>query len=936
MEKVRCPSRYSKDFKRLFHSVRSSTSTNPIIEADRTEISNKGFRKNGFRNKVPCRNEDIKRDIGKNGVSFDHVSNSKTQRYQSPSLQSEKIERLSKTHKISPNKSFQSKKFFAGKRFYGKAGLSPSIFSYPHKRVSPKVFESVLQRKGSVYDLSPFRSIYGPNNVRQGIKLGSRAVTKARFKDYYISGRLFDSQPKSRCVKKSSGFGGRFVVVPRVADQSSEIYTLASKRNRVFGDHMESHRKRNVDLLRETKTIKEKDHSSSKQADLDLERIQIHPGQPELCVFRSAGGSFALSTHTEVQSKASCEVSGQKSTSEHTGRKGTEVVDAVGTPEVANFSKNSGLSPGHGCFRFGLGSADRRLIEVGALDPSSKTLAYKSKGNVCSANGHPGEFRKPNEQGSAGPKRQSNGSILHSKSGRHQILESFSDDGIVVEDGLRSRHSIDSSIHTGNVQHDSGLSVTGEIASRLALIECDNEKNVQNMGYSCDRSVRIGSISGGSELCHSVDARSKSRICKCVQPKLGLPTGMGVSTADTSASSSSAFKQGERNFHLNCPQLGESLLETRLAQSCPGTTHSNSGLTSTPNGPDNRKSTAKCASVKFAGLEDSGWIDQVSNWTEDDVRLLQSAWRPSTLKTYNAPWNNWRKWAKSNSISVNDPSPQKLAAYLGYLHRIRKLSYNSILVNKSVITTFSNPNRTSVLGSHPVVQQMLKAIALTSPVRITKRKIWDIDILIKWLKNNPPRQDSLFQVSRFVAVLLLLASGRRIHDLSLLSIDDDHFTVCSQYIIFWPLFGSKTDKFTSRQSGWKVLNLQNDSLNLYFWIKRLIVLSQHRRGSRKELTCLFISTRGQVRPASKTVMAGWVKSVVQEAGITASPGSIRSAVGSKRMTSNVPIEDILACGNWKNKKNFFKYYLKEIEKAPVDPESSDTSNTLKCFVPVKN
>nr|CAI5822433.1 unnamed protein product [Callosobruchus analis] len=197
---------------------------------------------------------------------------------------------------------------------------------------------------------------------------------------------------------------------------------------------------------------------------------------------------------------------------------------------------------------------------------------------------------------------------------------------------------------------------------------------------------------------------------------------------------------------------------------------------------DHRKCTAKCAHVKFAGLEDLGWIGQVSNWTDDDVRLLQSAWRPSSLKTYNAPWKNWRKWAKANNISVRDPSPQELASYLGYLHRIRKLSYSSILVNKS-------PDRGSMLRSHPIVHQTLKAIALTSPVKDREKLIWDIDVSIKWLKDNLPRQDSLFQISRFVAVLLLLVSGRRIHDLSLLSIDSDHYSSCSEYIIFWPLFG---------------------------------------------------------------------------------------------------------------------------------------------------
>nr|CAI5822432.1 unnamed protein product [Callosobruchus analis] len=81
-----------------------------------------------------------------------------------------------------------------------------------------------------------------------------------------------------------------------------------SKTNRVLRDHMGSYRKCKVDLHREAETVKDKDHSASEQKKWDLERIQIDSRQPELCVFRRASGSLALSMDT-VQSKTPCEVS---------------------------------------------------------------------------------------------------------------------------------------------------------------------------------------------------------------------------------------------------------------------------------------------------------------------------------------------------------------------------------------------------------------------------------------------------------------------------------------------------------------------------------------------------------------------------------------------------------------------------------------------------
>jgi hypothetical protein len=61
---------------------------------------------------------------------------------------------------------------------------------------------------------------------------------------------------------------------------------------------------------------------------------------------------------------------------------------------------------------------------------------------------------------------------------------------------------------------------------------------------------------------------------------------------------------------------------------------------------------------------------------------------------------------------------------------------------------------------------------------------------LDWLQSHPPDL-SIFQVSRHLAVLLLLASGHRIHDLTLIDLDEDYSQILDKVIIFWPRFGSK-------------------------------------------------------------------------------------------------------------------------------------------------
>ncbi|CAH2015299.1 unnamed protein product [Acanthoscelides obtectus] len=132
-------------------------------------------------------------------------------------------------------------------------------------------------------------------------------------------------------------------------------------------------------------------------------------------------------------------------------------------------------------------------------------------------------------------------------------------------------------------------------------------------------------------------------------------------------------------------------------------------------------------------------------------------------------------------------------------------------------------------------------------------------------------------------------------------------------MVFWPKFGSKTDRSSYRQSGWKISENDDKSVDIIKWIRILISLSEERRHGAPDLDSLFISSRGKVRPASKAVIAGWVKTALKQIGVDTGPGSIRSAVGSDRFSVNMPLDEILKKGNWQSDKNFFKYYCKLVE-----------------------
>jgi len=66
------------------------------------------------------------------------------------------------------------------------------------------------------------------------------------------------------------------------------------------------------------------------------------------------------------------------------------------------------------------------------------------------------------------------------------------------------------------------------------------------------------------------------------------------------------------------------------------------------------------------------------------------------------------------------------------------------------------------------------------------------------------------------------------------------------------------------------------------------------------------------------VIAGWVRSALLAAGIDASPGSFRSAVGSSRLDSGSSLDDVLSRGNLRSCRTFFNHYYRQVQKSSSD------------------
>ncbi|CAH0728429.1 unnamed protein product, partial [Brenthis ino] len=346
-------------------------------------------------------------------------------------------------------------------------------------------------------------------------------------------------------------------------------------------------------------------------------------------------------------------------------------------------------------------------------------------------------------------------------------------------------------------------------------------------------------------------------------------------------------------------------------------------------------SPAKSRRSDSRSLEMWGWSEAVESWSTQQKALLMGGWRKSTINTYKPAWERWVKWCQSSDISPINPVGADLAQYLADLHFKHRLSYKTILVHKSVVATLCTTENNAKLSSNILVKQILKAIAANYAKNRVETNIWDTHIVISWLSSRNPPILNMWEISRRCAILLLLCSGRRVHDLTLLSISDSNFIDDTEAncLTFWPMFGSKTDSVSYTQSGWKLYsNNENPNIDPVLWVRKLIQFGKDRRREGK-VSNLFVTARGAAKAASRTVIAGWVKSVLSDAGVDATPGSMRSAVASRGWLDSEPLDKILSRANWKSIKTFSKFYKKEVR--PLPNVISDSVSLRALFKPVR-
>lgn len=839
------------------------------------------------------------------------IHNTEIQRKKSNNFQSQGIKSVYETKAFPSVSPSPSAKFSTTRRLDGETGLKSSLLPPASKGSTQKVSPDQLSRSTTTDDVSAVRPGSSATDFRLGNELDRRNTSQKRTEVSGLFRRLSDNTSGQKYAYNTDRICNTVFDQSGLVDQYGEIDNNTNEVNRFSGSHMGHQIQHEVPTLRENTTSSSDVARTTRSRQLEPKTGATPIRSSQLCNLHHPPGKDALPITAATQQQTQ-EVSKIADSVSKRGTYRTKMVDGEYQSEVSDSSHKKADEPRHHR-RVGhsMGSSGEQRHDKRPMGATPGKMALQSEGNVCCDSRYISQSNGAPEFYSDSSERQQNSRVLYKKRRRNTITSIARSDPTAAGTGGPPQHCASASPPTRPVQHRSRSPLTKSRRRRVAPHRRGNIETVRHVGHARPRPLCVTDSTCRTKLCFARLVRLERLLSRRVQQILALPTCMAVPAAQPNTQGTGSPQFSLRSVHSSSTQVDEAFLEARPEESGSETSRETQKSREDAGGHSDNATAGTSQQVTPGSLAHFGWDVLTDTWTPQEKQLLSSCWRQSTIKTYAPIWSRWVRFCQENCINFRLPEPVNVARYLGYLFLTDGLAYRTILVHKSVIASVCETISDVKITANPIVKHILKAISVARPAP-SQLPIWDARILIRFLKSYNINLNSVYQVSRHTAAILLLSSGRRIHDLTLLHTDNQHFVDNTDSITLHPAFGSKTDSSSYQQSSWTFLAAPEKSIDAVYWLRTLVNMTQGTRGN---ITNLFLATRSPTRPATAAMIGGWIKRLLADAGIQTSAGSCRSAVSSLNWVENYHINDILAKANWQHEFTFKKFYLKQINNS---------------------
>ena len=305
------------------------------------------------------------------------------------------------------------------------------------------------------------------------------------------------------------------------------------------------------------------------------------------------------------------------------------------------------------------------------------------------------------------------------------------------------------------------------------------------------------------------------------------------------------------------------------------------------------------------------------NLSDSAVATILNSKRKSTQLRYQNKIFLWKGYCRANSLCYTDPGISNVINYLSGL-KDRGLSFSTIGISRSAISSVCNPVDGVLVGSHPLVSKFMKGLGFERPKLPKYASTWDIDQVLNLLASALyADNDSIpfhnLQVKTML--LILITTACRISVILRLSILPDRVVDRGDHFVLFPM---GLDKNATAQKHAQELYLfdSESSLSPYLALKALL----SRRTPTQNSFIFQSSIIGKT--LNTNMLRNWASKVMTKAGVPDNfkTHSIRGAVASKASTL-LDTSDIMIAANWRNENTLRRFYLRNSGHNTVQQKS---------------
>lgn len=301
---------------------------------------------------------------------------------------------------------------------------------------------------------------------------------------------------------------------------------------------------------------------------------------------------------------------------------------------------------------------------------------------------------------------------------------------------------------------------------------------------------------------------------------------------------------------------------------------------------------------------------------------------------YQSKWNTYRKWCLREGHTVSEPSSQKFADFLLYLHQDCHLSSSAVKGYKAMLNSVFRLKGFD-LSNDQVLQDIVRACSRQVRRPSFRLPPWNVDAVLHSLREAPfePLDKSSFKhLTQKTLFLVALATAKRVSELQALAVQVAH-QGDDLVLTYLPEFVAKTEtpanplprEFTLSSLSASVGSDDEERLlcpvrALHYYLLRTKSRSRPRN--------LFLSVKNPARPLSKAAISYFLRQLIKEAHknfpdhaaplLRVRAHDIRGVATSLLWSRNRSVSDILEVACWRTQSVFANHYLSSIQRSHDD------------------